>query len=60
MTKKKAPAREFDALQYAKTLEEAACKVLAENMEYADDGMVQNDAAFKLIMLSRMVKETMQ
>ena len=59
--KKKTPVvREFDALQYAKTLEEQACNILAQNMEYAEDGMVANDAAFKLILLSQRARETLQ
>lgn len=50
--KPKAAAVEFSVLLEAKRLEEAALKVLHDNMEYGDDGLVQNDAAFKIIELS--------
>lgn len=54
MTKPKKPKAadaEFNVLVEAKRLEALALKTLHDNLGFGDDGLVQNDAAFKIIEL---------
>ena len=49
MSRKKPEA--FDAQTFAKTYEEEAMKILAENLHH-EDGMVQNDAAHRMVQIA--------
>lgn len=44
-------AKPFDAQAFAKTYEEEAMRILQANLRH-EDGMVQNDAAHKIVQIA--------